>query len=56
MSIDRRQYEKIKLGQGLKYGASATANDTLTISDGHGGMHRALNKLSIHPPFVPGVL
>jgi hypothetical protein len=56
MSIDRCQYEKIKLGQGLKYGASATVNDTLTISDGCGGMHRALNKGTVHPPFVPGVL
>jgi hypothetical protein len=56
MSIDRCQYEKIKPGQGLKYGASTTGDDTLTISDGRGGMHRASNKRSIHPPSVPGVL
>ncbi|MFC4154262.1 hypothetical protein ACFOY5_18600 [Massilia aurea] len=56
MSIDRCQYEKIKLGQALKYGVSATGDDTLLISDGCGGMHRALNKGTIHPPFVPGVL
>jgi hypothetical protein len=56
MSIDRCQYEKIKPGQGLGYGASTTGDDTLTISVERGGMLRALNKWSIHPPFVPGVL
>jgi hypothetical protein len=56
MSIDRCQYEKIKLGQALKYGVSTTGDDTLTIFDGCGGMHRASNKRTIHPPFVPGVL
>jgi hypothetical protein len=45
-----------KLGQGLKYDAPATGDDTLIISDGRGGMHRASNKGTIHPPFVPGVL
>jgi hypothetical protein len=56
MSIDACQYEKIKLGQGLKYGASTTGDDRLTIADKRDGMHRASNKRTIHPSFVPGVL